>query len=143
MGLLERGREALIRRQQQAAAPSGAVVYHRASDGLTCDLTGLAWVGRTAFRVADSPAGTRLGEEQQGGSRVQWSDRDYLVPAADLVISGVPIVPAAGDWFEEVLPAPEGTQRFEVLPFNGEPEARYSDPQRTVWRVHTKRVQPG
>ena len=58
----------------------------------------------------------------------------------DLVIAGVRVVPGRDDWFEETLPGPEGVQTFVVAPFNNEPEYRYSDPQRTVFRVHCKRA---
>lgn len=129
-GLIERGRAALVNRQQQAAAPAGPVIYHRNSDGATVDLTGKAWIGQTKFRVNDLDGGTRL----------IWSDRDYLIPAADLAVDGVAFLPSKHDWVEETLPAPEGNQRFEVLPYNDEPEWRYADPQRTILRVHTKRV---
>lgn len=131
-GLIERGRAALITRQQAAAAPSGPLVFTRAADGETVTLTGKAWVGRTRFRVSDRDAGSRL----------IWSDRDYLVPCADLVILGGRYTPVTGDWFEETLPGPEGAQRFEVRPYADEPEVRYADPQRTIHRVHTKRVAP-
>ncbi|WP_439624072.1 hypothetical protein [Gemmata sp.] len=131
MSQLSRGQAALVARLRAAGKTAGALTYVRASAaGETVDLTGKAWVGRTMYRVSDAT--------QQ--SRVIWSDRDYLIPAADLALAGVPFEPARGDYFVEVLPAPGGTQRFEVLPFNDEPEFRYSDPQRTTLRVHTKRV---
>lgn len=130
-GLIEKGRQALVARQQKAAAPAGPLVYTRASDGATVDLTGLAWVGRTAFPVSD-------GEESE--SRTIWTDRDYLVPAAALQVGGVPFTPARHDYLTESHPAPEGPQRYEVLPYGKEPEWRYADPQRTVLRVHVKRV---
>jgi hypothetical protein len=128
---LSRGQAALVARLQRAGRTPGTLTYVRASAaGETVDLTGKAWVGRQMYRVSDAT----------GQSRVVWSDRDYLVPAADLAVAGTPFEPARGDYFVEVLPAPGGTQRFEVLPIADEPEARYSDPQRTTHRIHTKRV---
>lgn len=138
--LIARGQAALAARQKEAAAPEGAVTYHRAADGLTCDLTGKCWLGRTPFRVEDRAAGQTLrgDKAQQAGdkTRLVWSDRDYLLAAADLVIAAAAFLPAVGDWFEEVLAS--GTKVYKVFPYASEPEWRYSDPQHTVLRVHTK-----
>lgn len=131
MSLLARGQAALAARLKVAGATSGTLTYVRLAGG-SVDVTGKAWVGQTMYRVSDSTA----------QARVVWSDRDYLILAVDLALTvgGTPFEPARGDYFVEVLPAPGGTQRFEVMPYNDEPESRYSDPQRTTLRIHTKRV---
>lgn len=131
MGLIQRGERALNRRQQQAAAPEGPVVFTRASDGATCALEGKCWIGRTPFRVSDAA---------DGGTRLVFSDRDFLVPAEDVAIDGELYRPVSGDWFTELLP--EGDKRFRVLSVNDEPETRTSNPQETRLRVHTKRSEP-
>lgn len=129
MPRLSDGQAALAARQQAAAAPAGPVVYHRAAGGAVV-LTGRAWVGRTKFTRRDAA----------GGTRVAWSDRDYLFPAAALAAAGVPVRPARGDRVVETLP--EGVRVFEVSPFEDEPEWVWSDPQRTLYRVHCKEVAP-
>lgn len=138
--LIARGQAALALRQKAAAAPEGTVTYHRVSDGATVDLTGKCWIGRTPFRVEDRAAGQVLRGDQVrqavDKSRLVWSDRDYLLAAADLAVASVAFTPAAGDWFEEVLAS--GTKVYKVFPYASEPEWRYSDPQHTVLRVHTK-----
>ena len=127
MSRLARGQAALIARLQASAAPEGPVTYTRAAGG-TVDLTGKCWVGRTAFR--------RLPTGSEGEASVVWGDRDYLVPAAEL--GGEP---ARGDRFTEAISGVDVT--FEVMtPDVGEPEWRYSDAGRTVYRIHTQRVSP-
>ena len=148
--LFARGQEMLMAKLAVAAAPVGAVTYHRASTGETCDLTGKVWVGRTPFRVDDRTKDRGQGrgrntlgtvpEARDGKTRLIWSDRDYLLKAADLVIGGVAVTPEEGDWFTEAVA--DGTKRFKVLPYADEPCWRFSDPQRTELRVHTKASAP-
>lgn len=119
MGLLNKAGPWLTGMMQQAAAPEGAVTYVRGAERI--DLTGKAWVGRTVF--------SRTGKD--GGANIIFGDRDYLIPVADL-----PFEPDKGDWIEETIGG--AVVIFNVLPPSGEPAKRYSDPQRTRWRVHTK-----
>lgn len=128
MSRLTTGQQALIARQRAGASPTGPLVYYRAETEETVTLTGKAWVGRTPFRVQD-----------EGGSRLVWSDRDYMIPVEDLAIDGTRFQPAEGDWLEETLASPEGVVKWVVRPYNNEPEWRFSDPGETVYRVHTKR----
>lgn len=114
--------------QAQAAID---IVYRRGEKGTVLERK--AWIGRTMFRVHD-----------QGNSRVIWSDRDFLIPVADLTIDGVQVTPEEGDWIIQNFsgqPDAAGTnQRFEMMAPEGEPTWRYSDPQRMIYRIHTKRV---
>lgn len=120
MGLLDRGMAMLNRRLGQAAGT--AVTYTRGATVVPLDD---ALVGRTAFV-----------SNQQNAARVEWGDRDYLIPVASLVALGEP---ADGDRIGETV---NGTALvFEVMtPSTGEPAWRYSDATRTVFRVHTKQV---
>ncbi len=105
-----------------------SVAYSR--EGLSVTLT--AWIGRTVFRQ-DMANGT--------GGQVVFGDRDYLFPVASLVLDGVAVEPRQGDRITQTVGGLART--FEVLtPETGDPAARYSDPQKTVWRVHTKEVTP-
>lgn len=73
-----------------------------------------------------------------GTSRLEWSERDYLIPKDLLVFEGVKVEPQEHDWIEEVFTVPDGTREYELLAPNDEPVWRYSDPQHTIYRLHTK-----
>jgi len=80
-----------------------------------------ATIGRTVFKVSDDYG------------RFQYIEsRDYLVNSADLVLSGITVLPKKGD---EII---ESGQIYEVLAPNSEPEWRYSDSSRQCLRIHTK-----
>ena len=107
---------------QMKAAAGVSVTYSR--PGQT-SLTLTAWVGRVAFR------------SQAKGVRIEFGDRDYLLKAADLTYG----TPRVGDRITETI---GGTSTiFEVqTPDNGEAAWPYSDPARSVYRLHCKRVKP-
>lgn len=127
MSLMTRATAALVRRQQQAAVSGNAVTYARGAERV--DLTNKAWCGRTLFRR--NPLDV-------SGAAVVWGDRDYLIPVADLVIGGIAVTPKRGDRVEETIGGVVVT--FEVVTPPNEPEWRYSDQGRAVYRVHTKKV---
>ena len=85
------------------------------------------WVGNTPFKIAEN-----------GNVRLEWGERDYLIPVELLIINSVTVVPHKDDWIEEVFPG--GTVQFMLMAPNNEPVWRYSDNQRTLFRVHCKRV---
>ena len=120
MSRLARGQAALIARLRATAPPGGAITYVRGAERVT--ITGAAWVGRVLASRAPNA----------GGVAVVSSDRDYLIPVAAL-----PWEPRKGDRIEEVV---NGTAlKFDVLPpGTGEPNERFSDVFRTLYRVHTK-----
>lgn len=119
MNLFAKAKQWLPAAVQTAAGVT--VTYARGVEQVT--LT--AVVGRTAFA-----------SNEQGAARVEFGDRDYLIAVADLVIGGRAVEPADGDTVTDA----DG-QRFEVKrPGTGEPAWRYSDPQRTTYRLHTKRT---
>jgi hypothetical protein len=104
------------------AAVEGGVTYRRGAEVLE----GVpAVVGRTVFS-----------SNLNGGARVEWGDRDYLIAAADLADLGGE--PAEGDTIEQTV---DGTAVvFKVLPPDtGEPAYRWSDGEtRQTWRLHCK-----
>jgi hypothetical protein len=124
MGLLNKAGPWLAGMMQKAAAPEGTITYVRGPERIA--LTGKAWVGRTVFSRTT----------KDGGAAVVFGDRDYLCPVPDLAQGGVPFEPEKGHQVEEVIGG--RTVVFEVLSQPNEPGARYSDPARTVWRIHTK-----
>lgn len=105
------------------------IKYHRANRSKIIDT---AWMGRTPFRV---------NEEVEGRAKIEWQERDYLIPVADLKIDGVLIKPQLGDWIEQIIPAVANPNTYKVSAPQGEQIWRYSDPQETVFRIHTKRFQ--
>ena len=107
--------------QQIQAAAKVTVTYTRGAESITITT---AVVGRTVFA-----------SNVEGGARIEFGDRDYLIPVDDLTFGE----PAIGDRITETV---DGTAKiFEVLtPDTGEPAWRYSDPQHTVWRLHVKQV---
>lgn len=123
MGLLNDASPWLASMMQAAASPDGTITFVRGDTRV--DLTGLAW-------VAGGPTARR--NPGENGPSVEWSERDYMIPVADL--GGYE--PRKGDKIEETV---DGVVlKWDVLPANGEPAARHSDHERTVWRVHTKRA---
>lgn len=121
--LAERG-AAWLRDKLQANA-SREVVYSRGASSVTLRAT----PGSTLLQLDD---GT-------GGTRIERTDRDFLIPAADLVLGGVAVHPERGD---EIREADGGvTYVFEVLPYGGtEPCWRWADHYRNVYRIHAKLV---
>jgi len=123
MTLLSRGLAKL-----RAALATGAGVSIRYVRGAT-SIEGTGWVGRTVFSQLPSA---------QGGAAVVFGDRDYLIPVAALTTLADPPTPIRGDRIEETIEGVECT--FEVIAPGGEPPWRFSDPQRTLYRLHTKKV---
>jgi hypothetical protein len=85
-----------------------------------------AQVGRTLFRLNDS-----------NGVRMQHGDRDYIIPAAALILSGSVVTPKVGD---RIADSVDG-KTYEVRPPQAnEPAFRPSDPTGTDWRIHCVKV---
>ena len=103
---------------------SRAVVYVRGAEQVAVQ----AVVGRTLLKLSDGA----------GGVRMEWTDRDFLIQAADLVLGGGPVLPQRGDVVRETV----GTTTFvyEVMAPSGEPPWRWSDVFRKVLRIHTKQI---
>ena len=100
---------------------SRVVGYHRGSDSVEVR----AAIGKTTFEVDSGYAVLERIES-----------RDYLVPAADLVLDGETTLPARGDRIKET----DGAIVFvyEVMAPGSEPHFTFSDPYRKTLRIHTK-----
>lgn len=120
--LLDTGSEWLA--DQLKTHASRPVVYRRGADEATVQAT----VGRTLLKLDDG----------YGGVRMEWTDRDFLIHAADLVLDGEPSLPERGDLIRET----QGTTTFvyEVMAPGKEPPWRWSDVFRKVLRIHTKQI---
>jgi hypothetical protein len=103
---------------------SRPVVYRRGVDEVTVQAT----IGRTLLKLDDG----------YGGVRMEWTDRDFLIHAADLVLGGNAVLPQRGDVIRET----QGGKVFvyEVMAPGKEPAWRWSDVFRKVLRVHAKQV---
>jgi hypothetical protein len=120
--LLQTGSDWLA--DQLKAHAGRPVVYQRGTQQVTVSAT----VGRTLLKLDDG----------YGGVQMEWTDRDFLIQAADLVLGGVPTLPQRGDQIRET----QGGKTFvyEVMAPGQEPEWRWSDGFRKVLRIHTKQV---
>lgn len=80
--------------------------------------------------------GSDLTIDQSAGFPLAVRSADFIVTPSDLVIDGVSVEPAAGDRITD----PAG-RVFEVLEIPGGMPWRFTDPERTAMRIHTKQVQ--
>lgn len=121
-------------------------LFSKARDWLNPMLKEAAGVDVSYARVAGDPAFTltavvgRTAFATNGEiARIQFGDRDYLINRADLTVSGAEVLPAIGDRITETIDGVGVV--FEVMtPDTGEPAWRWSDPARSVYRIHCKRV---
>lgn len=118
----------MLARNLKAAASVDSITVTRSEVG-SFTLANGAWVGNTLFRL----------QAGDGGSRIEWGERDYLIPASAYDFGDGPVEPAEHDTIAETV---NGTACiFRVLPpQSGEPAWRWSDPERTILRVHVKQV---
>jgi hypothetical protein len=84
--------------------------------------------GALSVEVAATIGRTKVEADDGHVVRVEFTDRDFLILAADLVLGGQVVEPARGDLIRE------GSREFEVLDW------RYSDPYRQTLRITTKHV---
>jgi hypothetical protein len=110
-----------------ATHASETVVYSRGGDSVSVSAT----VGQKLLRLTD----------MEGGSRLEYTDLDFIIPTAQLVLSGSPILPERGDLIERTID--DEVSRYEVSPYGSDPAWRYSDPYQSVVRIHTKSVDEG
>ncbi|MGC1272625.1 MAG: hypothetical protein WBC44_02870 [Planctomycetaceae bacterium] len=97
--------------QQRTRHLTTTVTYRRG----TAQVEIAATIGRTRYETDDGTV-----------ARIEFTDRDFLVLAADLVLDGQAIEPTRGDVVRE------GMREFEVIDW------RYSDPYRQTLRITTK-----
>lgn len=98
----------------------GTIVVSRGNASVSLAAT----FGRTEFVV-----------EENGGQRIEWSDRDFIVASADLILVGTRATPMRGDRVKVVATG----EVFEILAPGNEQPFRMADPEGTLLRIHTKR----
>jgi hypothetical protein len=118
--LLQTGQEWLADQLKEHA--SRQVVYQRGATELVVQAT----IGRTLMKLDDG----------YGGIRMEWTDRDFLIQAADLLIGAAVVTPERGDRVRETVGV--NTSVFEVMAYGDEPPWRFSDPFGKLLRIHTK-----
>lgn len=126
--LMSRGMRWLARWQRRHLAVP--VVYERpASPGVRALLLSVPAVLGGAGATSDTSVGPM---------RLDADDVDFLIAEADLRADGVPVEPRADD---RVYRSLDGTTHvYEVLPRGGDKPWRWSDPQRTIRRIHARHV---
>lgn len=93
-------------------------------------LEAMVTLGSQMLRVTD----------RSGNTKVERTDRDIGIEAADHVINGLIVEPQAGDnWYID-LDDGAGILQYEVMSPNNEGPWRYSDSHRKRLRIHTKFV---
>lgn len=95
------------------------VVYRRGVQEIPVNAT----VGRTPFRIED------------GGVSLRIETRDFIITAAAMAALGLP---NRADQISETIAGV--TVTYEVYAPGGEPEWRWSGPDRTRFRIHTQRI---
>lgn len=98
---------------------AGPVIYHAGSHQIPL----YAVEGLTNFKA-----------ETGGGLTLRATMIDFMFAVAHLVIDGQPIEPTPGHWIEK------HNQRYELAELGEEGCYRYSDPNRSEYRVHTNRA---
>lgn len=126
MGLLNDAGGWLATQLQASAGVS--VSYARVAGGDAISLT--AWIGRSGAQM------TTEGNIR----RTQWGERDYLIAADELTVSGSRVQPRIGDRLTETIQGASCV--FEITqPASGEPGWRWADgTTREMYRLHVKRV---
>ena len=100
-----------------------SVTYSRGDASVTVSVS----VGETTWEVIDSE-----------GFTTKWESRDFIMTAADLVLSGSTVLPARGDRIVETDDTAVYT--YEAMAPASEPVYRFSDRSRVAIRIHTKLV---
>lgn len=105
------------------AAPV-AITYTRGANSASIN----AVLGNQLLRVTD----------RQGNTKVERTDRDFIIAEEDLVLGGGETTPQRGDRINVIIEI--DTETYEVMAPLGEAPWRYADPYHTLFRVHTKYI---
>lgn len=121
--LLSRGMAFLATQLQTHA--SQPIVYQRGDERIALCAT----FGRKLLKLNDG----------MGGSRLEWTDRDFIVPSSSLVLSGGAATPRRGDRVRVNIGGGV-IQTYEVTAPGNEPPWQWCDPFRKMIRIHAKLV---
>ena len=101
-----------------------SVVYVRGAQTVTLTAT----PGKSLLRLDDG----------YGGARIEWTDADWLIASADLVLGGSATEPQRGDKIRRTIG--DLVYVYEVSAPGAEPVWRWSDSYQTTYRVHAKHI---
>jgi hypothetical protein len=107
------------------AYASSPIVYRRGDSAVALCAT----FGKTLLRLDDG----------LGAVRIEWTDKDYIISADDLVLDDQVVRPAQND----IIEYDDGTSihTYQVLPYGpDEPQWRWCDPHMKMIRIHCKRI---
>ncbi len=119
--MLETGADWLA--DQMEAHAAQPVTYWRGTDSVALNAT----IARTEYDAVDEHNVT-----------VRLVAEDFIIRAADLILSGVAIEPKRGDRIKRTIG--DDVLVFEVMPVAGE-DAWQADEHRKQFRIHTKHVE--
>ena len=77
-------------------------------------------------------------DDGYGGSRIEWTDADWLITAADYVLGGTATEPQRGDRIRRTVGGV--IYVYEVSAPGAEPVWRWSDSYQTTYRIHAKHI---
>ena len=110
-----------------AAEVSRSVTYRRGAASVTIDAT----LGKKLLKLGDD----------LGGLRMAHAERDYVIPAEDLILSGSLTTPAKGDQIVDAGDDDGVVRVWEVLsPGGDEAVWQWVDPYQVLARVFCKFV---
>lgn len=120
--MLHKGAEWLNRKLKQHAGET--LVYSRGAHSV--EIT--APKGKTLLSITDG----------LGGTRIEWTDADFLIMASELILNGAQVEPERGDRITHTVDG--ASTVYEVRAPQGEPPWRWSDSFNVTMRVHAKKV---
>lgn len=109
--------------QRLGAVAGQAATYRRGAVGVPVT----AVVGKTDYE-----------QDNGDGGLVRAQVRDYLIPTAELTGSEIGSLPKSGD---QIVETSGECRVWEVMSIDGGPPWRYSGPDRSRVRVHTRQVE--
>lgn len=126
MGLISRGMSWLARIHAERDSVTVTYLQMGTADGIE------------VAAVVGSQRANSLKVGAVSEATTEWAERDYLIRVEDWATAGLTGEPQRGDRITETIN--EVDHVFELFPAVGEPPWRWSDEDRTTYRVHTKRV---
>jgi hypothetical protein len=93
----------------------------------------------TSLEITAVWGNTRGSVVSENSFEVEVKERDYLIDVDDYDFGTGPVRPLDGDLIIETIG--KATLTHEVLPLVSDKSWSWSDPGRTVYRVHTKQIE--
>ena len=96
--------------------------------------------GESTYTVSGWPSRSAASESSPtaGNGLLGVTEKEYLIPALDLLAAGVIGPPAEGDRITETFGSDQVT--YELMASNGQPPWRWADEARAMYRVFCKPV---